>query len=105
MPTETNTLDRSLARSGADVTIYRGTTAVLCKAKVRGLTAQEVRPGSSTSQGNYRAILSPTPFPAGFLPLRTTDKILWNGSQRTITFAWPVPIGASPVRLEIDFTG
>ncbi|MCW2246208.1 hypothetical protein M2352_001799 [Azospirillum fermentarium] len=110
MPTETDALDRALAQSGADVTVVRPgtpTISVSCKAKVFGLTAQTIRAGSSSSQGNYRAILSPTPFlTAGFpLPIRTTDKINWNGSQRTITFAWPIPIGTTAVRLEIDFTG
>lgn len=105
MTRETDALDRALAVAGADVTIYRGATAVLCKAKVEGLTAQTIRAGSTSSQGNYRAILSPTPFPAGFLPLRTTDKILWNGVQRVITFAMPIPIGTTSVRVEIDFTG
>lgn len=99
-------LDRALARAGADVTIIRtGSSSVPCRARVNGLTAESIRPGSSSSQGNYRAIMSPTPFPAGFLPLRTTDKILWNGQQRVITFAWPLPIGTAPVRIEVDFTG
>ena len=102
-------LDAALERSGADVRIYRGAAYVDCKAKVHSLSATELRTGSLSSQGQYRAILSPAKFveqgAAVTLPLKTTDKILWNGAQRTITFAPPQTIGSEVVRIEIDFMG
>ncbi|WP_431861379.1 hypothetical protein [Azospirillum sp.] len=98
-----------LSRRGADVAVFRSTSRVDCKAKVRGLSANEIRSGSISTQGQYRAILSPTAFTASgaavTLPLRTTDKILFNGAQRTITFAWPVLMGGTVVRIEVDFQG
>ncbi|AWK85032.1 hypothetical protein [Azospirillum thermophilum] len=98
-------LDRALAGAGADVKVFRDGAAVQAKARVRGLRVEELRAGSSSAQAVSRAILSPSPFPAGFLPLRTTDKVLWNGAQRTILSATPVLMGGTPVRIEIDFQG
>jgi hypothetical protein len=103
-------LDAALARSGATVKVFRGAAFVECRAKIKALTAEDLRAGSLSAQGNYRAILSPTAFTAAgaavALPLKVTDKVLFNGAQRTIT-APPLPIihGSDVVRIEIDFMG
>lgn len=102
-------LDASLERAGTDIKIFRAASFVECRARVRGLSAQELRPGSTSGQGTFRAILSPTAFTASgaavTLPLKVTDKVLWNGSQRTVTFVWPVYINGQVVRIEADFMG
>ena len=112
MSREVAALDRALARCGEAVIVRRPGTPnkdVPCLAKVEGVNASTVRPGSSTSQGNYRAILSPTAILAsssGFtLPVRTNDKIVVRGQERVITFANNVQIGSAVVRIEIDFVG
>lgn len=98
-------LDRQLAAHGADVAVFRSATRVDCKAMVKGIRAEQMRAGTTSTQAVSRAILSPTAFPAGFLPLRTTDKVLWNGAQRTVLVATPILMGATPVRIEVDFQG
>lgn len=98
-------LDRQLAAHGAAVTVFRGATSVPTKAMVRGLRAEELRSGSSSAQAVSRAIFSPTDFPNGFLPIRKTDKALWNGVQRDILAATPILFGADVVRIEVDFQG
>ncbi len=90
--------------------VYRGGAYVACKAKVTALTAEQIRSGSISTQGRFRAILSPTPFTAAgaavTLPLLVTDKILFNGVQRTITSPpLPFPMGATVVRIEAEFQG
>ncbi|PWC96964.1 hypothetical protein [Azospirillum sp. TSO5] len=100
-------LDASLERAGTDIKIFRAASFVECRARVRGLSAQELRPGSTSGQGAFRAILSPTDFAGGAvpLPLKVTDKVLWNGSQRSITYVWPVIMDGQVVRIEADFMG
>ncbi len=102
-------LDASLARSASPIKVFRGSSYVECAARVKGLSAQELRPGSTSGQGTFRAILSPTAFTAAgaavTLPMKVTDKVLWNGAQRTITFVWPVFIDGQVVRIEADFMG
>ncbi|MFC5353554.1 hypothetical protein [Azospirillum himalayense] len=102
-------LDASLARSGSPVSVYRGAAYVECQAKVKGLSAQELRPGSTSGQGTFRAILSPTAFTADgaavTLPLKINDAVLFNGMQRKITYVWPVMMGGQVVRIEADFMG
>lgn len=101
-------LNRSLERGGATVALSRQqpTASVTgVRAKVRGLGAQELRPGTATGQGNFRAILTPADLGVFPLPVRTTDKILYNGQQRTITYVAPIQMGGVLVRLEIDFIG
>lgn len=101
-------LDRQLAAHGEDVTIYRaspaGNTGAI-RAKVRGLRAEELRPGSSGVQGTFRAILSPTGLGAFGIP-RTTDKLRrGSGEQRAIGFVNPIMLGGVLVRVEVDFQG
>ncbi|QCG93959.1 hypothetical protein E6C67_08400 [Azospirillum sp. TSA2s] len=102
-------LDASLERAGTDIKIFRAASFVECRARVRGLSAQELRPGSTGGQGTFRAILSPTKFTvagaAVSLPIKITDKVLWNGSQRSITYVWPVIMDGQVVRIEADFMG
>lgn len=102
-------LDSALSRSGSPVRVYRGMAYVECQAKVKGLSAQELRPGSSSGQGTFRAILSPTAFTAGgaavSLPLKINDAVLFNGVQCKITYVWPVMMGDQVVRIEADFMG
>lgn len=102
-------LDASLARSGSPIRVFRGASYVECAAKVKGLSAQELRPGSTSGQGTFRAILSPTAFTAAgaavTLPLKVGDKVLFNAAQRTITYVWPVYINGQVVRIEADFMG
>lgn len=99
-------LDSALSRAGSAVTVYRGAVAVSTRARVVGLSQEKMRAAStSTGQGNYRAIMTPTGFPSGFLPLRTTDKILWAGQQRAVTFAYAWPDWAGAARIELDFIG
>ena len=109
MPTpaaEIAKLERMLAGRGADVTITRANvTPFSVKAKVEGVRVEQMRAGSSSSQAVSRAIVSPTGFPSGFLPVRATDKLTWNGSQRTILIATPIIVGATTIRIEVDFQG
>lgn len=99
-------LDASLERSGEAVIIRRaGKADVPCNAKVLSLIGQEIRTGSSGSQLTGRAILSPSPFPAGFLPLRTTDKIVRGGQERAIGWADNKLMVAEYVRIVVDFAG
>lgn len=99
-------LDASLERSGESVTIRRaGKPDVPALAAVRALSGQEIRTGSSGSQLTGRAILSPTPFPPGFLPLRTTDKIVRGGQERAIGWADNKQMGTDFVRITVDFSG
>lgn len=101
-------LNRMLDQAGTTVTLSRlqPTVSVLgVRAKVRGLGAQELRPGTATGQGNLRAILTPSDLGSFPLPVRTSDKITHNGQQRSITYVEPVELGGVLVRLEIDFIG
>lgn len=105
-----NGLDAALKRMGEVVTIRRPGSApidVQTLARVEGVSAQFLRTGSSSQQGNFRAIFSPTDLiAAGFpMPLRATDKIVRGGVERQITFVHAIPYGTSIVRVEIDFIG
>ena len=103
-------LDSALVRVGESVTIRRpgaSNTDVVCLAKVDGVNETQLRKGSSSVQGNFRAILSPTPLSdANFpFPLRATDKIVRGGIERQITFVNAKAIGTDLIRIEIDFVG
>lgn len=99
-------LDTALLDRGADVVVYRGTTVIAtAKAFVRGIRAEEMRAGSSSSQIVSRIVMSPTAFAAGALPLKTTDKILWNGAQRVVLSSMPIVYGGTTIRIEADIAG
>ena len=102
-------LDASLERAGTGIKVFRAAAFVECRARIRGLSAQEMRPGGVNGQGTFRAIMSPTAFTASgaavSLPLKITDAILFNGSQRKITYVWPVIMDGQVVRIEADFVG
>lgn len=99
-------LDRQLAASGEAVTVRRaGRPDVTCTAAVRALSGAELRSGWNGVQLTGRAVLSPSAFPAGFLPLRTGDKLVRGGQERAIGWADNKALESAFVRITVDFAG
>lgn len=120
MHPELRKLDRSLRKKGEDVILRRrvGTSSVFvsvnCRALVRGYRPEQLS-GTSITQQDSEAILSPTPILAagaawpgaagGPVWPRNGDQLIIRGAQKTAQAAGAIAIDNEVVRIEMQVRG